>query len=88
VRTLTFGNTAGGEISLAGTFQPVSTTIDAPAGTYTLSGVSGGKISGATSIMKSNAGTAVFTTTNDYTGGTTISGGTVRIDGGDRLGSG
>ena len=85
---VTFGNTAGGTISLAGTLQPVSTTIDATAGTYTFSGISGGKISGSTSIAKSNAGTAVFTTANDFTGGTTISGGTVRIDGGDRLGSG
>ncbi|MBM4013189.1 MAG: hypothetical protein FJ286_17825, partial [Planctomycetes bacterium] len=71
-----FSNTAGGTISLVGTLQPLGMRIDATAGTYTFSGISSGKISGSASVTKSNAGTAAFTTANDYTGGTTISGGT------------
>ena len=83
-----FSNSAGGTISISGSVQPTTTTIDASAGTYTFTGVSGGKISGATSVAKSNAGTAVFTSANDYAGGTAITGGIVRIDAADRLGSG
>lgn len=86
--SVAFSNAAGGTISLSGTLQPTTVTIDASSGTYSFSGGVGSKISGATSISKSNAGTAVFTSANDFGGGTTISGGSVQIDAADRLGSG
>lgn len=84
-----FSGTGGGTITLSGSLAPASFTISANAGTYTFSGASASdKISGATSIAKSGAGAAVFTSANDFSGGTTITGGIVSISGSDQLGAG
>ncbi|MCY3014149.1 MAG: autotransporter-associated beta strand repeat-containing protein [Planctomycetota bacterium] len=84
-----FGNSAGGTISLAGALAPSSLTVSATAGSYTLSGATAGdKITGSTGLTKTGAGILALSSDNDFSGGTNISGGTVRIDGAGRLGSG
>jgi autotransporter-associated beta strand protein len=86
---VTFNNAAGGTIALTGALAPSTMTVSAAAGTYTFSGATAAdKITGATGITKSGAGTLVLTSANDYVGGTTINGGTVQISAADQLGSG
>lgn len=86
---VTFDNVAGGIITLSGALAPSSVTVTAASGTYTFNGpTSGDKITGGTSIAKSGAGTLVLTSANDFTGGVTITGGTVQVDGAGRLGTG
>jgi autotransporter-associated beta strand protein len=86
---VTFDNVAGGVISLSGSLAPTSVTVSATAGTYTFNGATAAdKITGGTSIAKSGAGILVLTSANDFTGGLTITGGTVQVDGSGRLGSG
>jgi fibronectin-binding autotransporter adhesin len=51
-------------------------TVTAETNHFTISGA--GKISGIATLVKTGAGTLTLTTTNDYTGVTTISGGVVR----------
>ena len=86
---VTFDNAAGGIITLSGSLAPTSVTVSAASGTYTFNGLTAtDKITGGTSIAKSGAGTLVLTSANDFTGGVTITGGTVQIDGAGRLGTG
>ena len=86
---VTFDNAAGGIITLSGSLAPTSVTVSAASGTYTFNGpTAADKITGGTSIAKSGAGTLVLTSANDFTGGVAITGGTVQIDGGGRLGTG
>jgi autotransporter-associated beta strand protein len=86
---VTFDNVAGGVITLSGSLAPTSVTVSATSGTYTFNGATAAdKISGGTSIAKSGAGTLILTSANDFTGGVTITGGTVQFDGSGRLGSG
>jgi autotransporter-associated beta strand protein len=85
----TFSNTAGGTITLSGTLTPGSVTVSAASGTYTFTGATASdKISGTTSLAKSGAGLLAVTSANDYSGGTTITGGTVQIGNAGALGSG
>ena len=86
---VTFDNVAGGVITLSGSLAPTSVTVSATSGTYTFNGATAAdKITGGTSIAKSGAGTLILTSANDFTGGVTITGGTVQFDGSGRLGSG
>ena len=86
---VTFDNAAGGIITLSGSLVPTSVKVSAASGTYTFNGpTAADKITGGTSIAKSGAGTLVLTSANDFTGGLTITGGTVQIDGAGRLGTG
>lgn len=86
---VTFGNSAGGTISLVGALAPSSLTVSAAAGSYTFSGATAGdKITGATGLAKTGAGILALSSDNDFVGGTNVSGGTVQIDGAGRLGSG
>jgi autotransporter-associated beta strand protein len=86
---VTFDNVAGGVITLSGSLAPTSVTVSATSGTYTFNGATAAdKITGGTSIAKSGAGTLILTSANDFTGGVTITGGTVQVDGSGRLGSG
>ena len=58
---------------------------------YTLQTSLAGKISGSASLVKSNTSTLTILTTNDYSGSTTIAGGTLQVGNGSvgaRLGSG
>ena len=86
---VTFDNAVGGIITLSGSLAPTSVKVSAPSGTFTFSGSTAtDKITGGTSIAKSGAGTLVLTSANDFTGGLTITGGTVQVDGAGRLGTG
>jgi len=86
---VTFANQAGGAINLSGALAPSSLTVSATAGTYTFNGATAGdKITGATGLTKTGAGTLALTSDNDFAGGTNITGGTLRIDGAGRLGAG
>jgi len=85
----TFDKTAGGTITLSGTLTPGTVTVSAASGTYTFTGATAtDKISGTTSLAKSGAGVLAVTSANDYSGGTTITGGTVQIGNATALGSG
>jgi len=85
----TFSNTAGGTITLSGTLTPGSVTVSAASGTYTFTGATAtDKISGTTSLAKSGAGVLALTSANDFSGGTTITAGTVQIGSATALGSG
>jgi fibronectin-binding autotransporter adhesin len=75
----------GVEVKLASgpNFVPTSTTFDVQSGTLTVSASLGevvpeDKISG---LEKTGAGTLILSGTNTYTGGTTVNGGILRLDG-------
>jgi fibronectin-binding autotransporter adhesin len=86
---VTFDNAAGGVITLSGALAPTSITVSATSGTFTFSGPTAtDKITGGTSIAKSGAGTLILTSANDFSGGVTITGGTLQFDGAGRLGTG
>ncbi|MFM7206305.1 MAG: autotransporter-associated beta strand repeat-containing protein [Planctomycetaceae bacterium] len=86
--TATFSGTAGGTLTLSGSLAPASLAVSATAGTYTFSGSAGNLISGSGALVKSGAGVAVFTSANDWTGGATLSAGTIRVAADGALGSG
>ena len=67
-------------MNLPGTVAPASVSFSNSATAYTLQGA--GKISGSTALIKALAASVVITTTNDFTGGTTISGGTLQLGNG------
>jgi len=83
----------GGTLAVTGSgfTSARSTTLDAgggtfdiaPAGTLTMSGV----ISGAGALTKTDSGTMVLANANSYTGGTTISQGTLQLGNGGTNGS-
>lgn len=86
---VTFDNDAGGVITLSGALAPTFVTVSAASGTFTFTGpTAADKITGGTSLAKSGAGALVLASDNDFTGGVTITGGTVQIDGANRLGTG
>lgn len=86
--TATFSGTAGGTLTLAGSLAPAALAVSATAGTYTFSGGAGNLISGSGALVKSGAGAAVFTSANDWTGGTALAAGTIRVGADGALGSG
>ena len=65
-------------VSLVGSLSPAAVTVNATSN-YTFSG--SGKITGSTGLTKTNTGTLTVLTTNDYTGTTTISAGTLLVNG-------
>ncbi len=71
--TLQLGNGAGG--SIVGDVVDNGTFAFARSGTQTFAGV----ISGSGTVRQVNANTTVLTATNTYTGGTTISAGTLQV---------
>lgn len=77
--------TAPSLVTLSGTLLPASVTVTNNSNTYTFGG--SGSISGLTSLTKSGSGTLVITTTNSYTGVTTINAGTLQIGNGVTDGS-
>ncbi len=82
-------NGSGGTITLSGALAPISVNVDNASGTYVFSGATASdKITGATALTKAGAGRLQLTSDNDYSGGTTISGGTIIVDGASRLGTG
>jgi rhamnogalacturonan endolyase len=67
-------------VNLTGALQPVAVTVNAAINTYTFAGT--GKITGTVTLTKTNSGTLIVLTTNDYNGVTTISQGTIQVGNG------
>ena len=80
-------DTASGTTSLClvGTLHPLTVTVDNSSLAYTLSG--SGKLSGITSLIKTNTGTLVVVTDNDQTNGTVLGGGTLQVGNGGSHGA-
>ena len=76
-----------GNINLTTALAPGGVTVNNSALTYTFTG--GGKIGGAISLLKQGAGTLVLDNSgiNDFTGGTTIAGGTLQVGNADTSGN-
>ena len=72
-------------VNLTTNLTPAGVTVSA-AENYTFSGP--GQLSGAMSLAKGGPGTLFLQTTNPYTGGTTITGGTVELDNPGAAGTG
>jgi autotransporter-associated beta strand protein len=68
------------DITVNETVTPTSVTVQSDANDFTFSGT--GKISGFATLTKEGASTLTVGTTNDYTGETVVSGGTLRLSGG------
>lgn len=84
-----FGDAAGVSgnptVTLNSTFSPIAVTVNSASHNYTLSG--SGSLAGSGSLVVQN-GTLTLATANSYTGGTTVSGGTLQISGSGTLGGG
>jgi autotransporter-associated beta strand protein len=65
-------SSATATVVISSNVNPSSVTFANSAVNYTLSGAG---ISGATSLVKTNAGTVTFSSTDSYTGGTVVNGG-------------
>jgi autotransporter-associated beta strand protein len=77
--SVVFDDTSANQgVSLSGTLQPASVTV-ASTSNYTFSG--SGKISGTGGLTNSGTGTLTILTANDYTGNTTVNGGTLLVNG-------
>jgi fibronectin-binding autotransporter adhesin len=75
-------------VNLSGTLTPYGTTVSNTTGTYKFAG--SGQLSGGGQLVKNNDGTLVVANTanNDYSGGTVINGGTLRVGDGTTAGAG
>ncbi len=85
--SVTFGDTGSAtpSINLSGSVYPVAVIFSASKN-YTIGG--SGQITGLTPLTQSGSGTLTLLVTNGYTGGTTISAGTVKLgDGATSMGS-
>jgi autotransporter-associated beta strand protein len=74
-------------VNLTTTLTPFSTTVSNAASTYTLGG--SGNLSGVMPLIKAGTGTLIIdnTTSNNFAGGVTISGGTLQIGTNDANGN-
>jgi autotransporter-associated beta strand protein len=70
---------AGGTITLNGTFSPSSVTITASSKTYTFAGT--GLLTGTMTLVKSGTANLGISNANTYTGGTQLLGGQLSISG-------
>ncbi len=78
--TVTFGEPAASNsvVTISGSaVTPLSLTISNTSNSYTFTGGTNGGITGTTALYKTNAGMATLSTSNSYTGGTFITGGTL-----------
>jgi fibronectin-binding autotransporter adhesin len=84
---VTFGDTPGLQTAIAinTTVNPASTTINSTNNAYTFNG-SGG-IGGTGALIKSGSSVLTLDTSNSYTGGTIINGGTIAINSNVSLGA-
>ena len=73
---------AKSNINVSATVTPAKVTVDT-AGTYTLAG---SPISGLGSLVKSGTGKLILANSNNFTGGTTIAGGTLQVGNGGTSG--
>lgn len=79
------GATGNPVVTLNAALAPTSVTVNSASHNYTLSGTGG--IIGSGSLAVQN-GTLTLATTNAFTGGTTVSGGTLQISGDGTMGAG
>ncbi|WP_338286659.1 autotransporter-associated beta strand repeat-containing protein [Luteolibacter sp. LG18] len=86
--TATFGDIAADNVvTLTGTLAPSGLSVtNNTTFSYTFSGT--GSITGTTSLFKSGTGNLVIGTTNSYTGGTILNGGTITATAAGALGTG
>ncbi len=84
----TFSGTSGGTVTLSGSMQPSAVIVSASSGTHTFLTAAGNLITGTGGLSKSGSGTLVLSGSNAYTGGTTLSAGTLRAGHDGALGSG
>jgi autotransporter-associated beta strand protein len=82
-----FDDTLAGNSSvvLNATVAPSSVTVNNNATNYSIAGT--GKITGTNSLVKLGTKTLILDTDNDYSGGTTLAGGTLQVGNGDGRGS-
>ena len=85
--SVTFGSDGSGTVTVSGTVTPASFTITGTS-SYVFDTSAGNQIDGSTSLSKSGSGVAVFSGPNGWTGGTTLTAGTLRAGGNTSLGSG
>jgi autotransporter-associated beta strand protein len=85
---VTFNDTNSGNyaVTVGGTVNPGSVTVNNSLGNYSFSGA--GSIAGTGSITKSGTGKLTLNTANTYTGGTTVTGGTIALGSPTALGFG
>ncbi len=77
--------TSTSSVTLSGTLNPASVTVNNTANGYSFSG--SGSISGAGSLLKSGAGALTLANANNHTGGTTVRAGTVIVQNAGALGA-
>jgi len=83
--TVVFNNSSGGTVTVSANMNPASVSNNATAGTYIFAN---GPITGAGKLYKAGAGTMTLTSSNAYSGGTTLNGGVVIVEDSNALGSG
>jgi autotransporter-associated beta strand protein len=84
--TFNDNNNGNSAVTLNSTFRPGSVTINNTLANYTFSGT--GAIAGTTSLTKLGTGTATMSTANTFTGGTTVSNGSLVLGSPKALGFG
>lgn len=85
--TVTFGNPASASnVNLVGTLLPAGTVTVNNTNAYTFSG--SGSIGGTASLAKSGSGDLTISNTNIYSGGTTLTAGTINANSASALGNG
>ncbi|MFO1530308.1 MAG: autotransporter-associated beta strand repeat-containing protein [Kiritimatiellia bacterium] len=82
---VTFDQTGAGGVTLAGVLAPSSMVVDA-AKDYDFGGA--GSLGGAMSLTKSGVGKLTLNTANSFTGGTTVTGGTLTLGNATAAGTG
>jgi fibronectin-binding autotransporter adhesin len=85
---VTFDDTAAPNygVSLGGTVQPGGITVNNSNGDYVISG--GGGIAGVGALVKSGTRALTISTTNSFSGGTTLNAGTLNVNSNGALGTG
>ena len=85
---VTFDNTAGtaSSVTIAGTVQPATITVNNGAVNFTFSGP--GAIGGASTLAKTGTGSLTISNSNTYSGGTTLSNGLLVANATGALGTG
>jgi len=84
-----FGDTGAGTVTLVGNIAPKSVLVNSTKDyIWVADDTVGGKLTGSMKLTKKGSGTLTINTSNDYTGGTEIKGGTVLAGTATALGTG
>ena len=82
-----FRDTCSGSVTLKGTFSPKSVNVQNSSG-HNYIWIGSGRLAGAMQLTKDGTGSLTINVANTYAGGTTISGGTLRVGNKSALGTG